>query len=686
MTLSDFLIDSPDVEEVLTALADGICSSTLFGAETRFVSVSRNGVRVRSDGALVAIVHSLDRKPPERGTQIWRRADYLVVTDFSEWSIYEVTEEKPNLVWAADGPETDSALRRFGGLAGIANTKAHAVVSRSFAVEIPRLRRPTLSERLFADDAVRQRVRAGATRNDEQLLDIFSFHERLFDTSGIAQQTVARQSHATQFTLSTQLSPALSFAPEASAANRGDAVTTYGVGAGRGEAREFIVESPSADRDLDEIRYNVAYLLGIRRTKLFRASYAERLYSVVLPAARVNDGAGCLALVPVLSLTRLPGSTQLRRTIGVTLMCFPISHHDDRLVARQIDDRRVDSLASSLRCKPGATGTEEFSAAGPLLEYLRPGRAITSLSGLGTAVLQEVAVRMSDRSDESQRLALRAVERARHHASFGSACVLTTWESEDEEPWRDWASGAADPAFEHLLHRTVFTSDYHSERVPFSSPRSVDFRDLSVGNAHGADLAGLTFYNPQEDVKYVTYPAASEIWPNHSILRWFAWQVYLDVAIASVRSHVATFHERIDVAGDLRRVLRSAQELSNELAEVYDLDLADFFYRREYESLRAIMRIEDDFRYLMDRLDSAQGKASLREQILMNNLILAYTLAGTFAAFAIAFAETEKWEATAYVVGAVVVVAAAVGASFGLLEPLRRLLSRARERRRRSTA
>lgn len=354
------------------------------------------------------------------------------------------------------------------------------------------------------------------------------------------------------------------------------------------------------------------------------------------------------------------------------------------MIARKLDDQAIEGLATSMRCLSGSKPENAFSATGALMDYLTPNRGITSGSALGTAVLEEIASRLANNSSRSQREALQSVERSRNQASFGSACVLADWGSGGQEPWNRWASGVSDSSFEQLLHRTIFSNDYHSLGIPFSSAGSVNFRELCVGNAHGADLAGLTFYNPQEDTKFVAYPLASESFPNHSILRWFAWQVFLDVAIASVRSHVSRFHDSIDSASDLRHILRSAQDLSSELSEVYDLDLADFFYRREFESLRSITHLDDDFNYLMERFASDQGRASLREQILMNNLILAYTIAGSFAAFAIALGTQQQWSAAGYVTASFAVVGAALGASFGLLEPLRRLLSKAREFRQRN--
>ena len=285
-----------DPDQALVEIAKELCDSGLFAEDTKFVSSSRNGVRLRCDGALVAIVHSNDCKVPAKGSQIWQRADYLVATDFISWSFYEVIDRVPSEVWRETIATTEDALRRFGGLAGIANTQSHVTISRSFAIEIPKFRRPSAAARVGRSKGLEPLLGSLCSSPHERLVNIFEMHQTLFGTGGVEQRPVVRKSLQTQFALRSDLSPALSYAPNATSAKRGDSITTYGVVSGHGEAREYVVRTTSDTTELDAIRYNVAYLLGIRRTKLFRAAYAERLYSVVLPAATVMSDSGAFVL------------------------------------------------------------------------------------------------------------------------------------------------------------------------------------------------------------------------------------------------------------------------------------------------------------------------------------------------------------------------------------------------------
>jgi hypothetical protein len=378
-------------------------------------------------------------------------------------------------------------------------------------------------------------------------------------------------------------------------------------------------------------------------------------------------------------LTKLPNSAHFRNTVGLTLIVVPVDvDNDDALVARRPSLAEVTEISADLT-RSGTTrqNATRYVMGGPLAKYLASGPQF-SIPELAAEVAETLASSTCAESVARRTRARRSAAKGLAESSIGSICYLVDLPGGDRAPWAAWSSGAEDEIFERILHRAIFYSDHVNPTNAFSTWESVDFRSLSVGNAHGADMSGLTFYNPQMDTKFVLYPTGAEQYPNHSVLRWFAWQVYLDVAFSCVRALLGRFHDNMETVTDLRRALRAIQALSTELAEVYDLDLSDFFYRREYERLRSILRLDSDYDYMRTRLTSAQGVSSLREQVMMNNLVLALTLASVLAATIVAIGQLYRWGAVQYFYGAAATIGASLVIGFGFFGPLRWFAGRIR--------
>ncbi|MEI2638977.1 MAG: hypothetical protein V9F03_08300 [Microthrixaceae bacterium] len=351
--------------------------------------------------------------------------------------------------------------------------------------------------------------------------------------------------------------------------------------------REFVVDQVEAQGEysgpLRELQFNLLHLLAVRRTKLFRSKYAARVYTVALPPGLLADADGAtIALIPVVTATRLPNAKRFRATMGLTLIVVPVTlGSDGSMVARMPGHSEVAWLTDDLRAAGGLTPQNgDRKLEGPLMRYLDQRGEDWSLAGAFRAVAIKVSEQATGGHLKQSTARARALSGLRQ-STMGSVCYLVDWQSDEGPPWGNWSAGGEDGALRELLHRAVFRSDHTAGADASSTSATVDFRGLSIGNAHGTDMMGITIFNPQDDTKYVLFPIAAEQYPNNSVLRWMTWQVYLDVAVAAVRSLLGRFHDGVDTASDLRRVLRSVQRLTAELAEVYDLDLSDFYYRRE---------------------------------------------------------------------------------------------------------
>ncbi|MGH3770116.1 MAG: hypothetical protein ACRDRW_01725 [Pseudonocardiaceae bacterium] len=660
----------------------------LLGDDVGRESAHEHGVHLVVDGVRVGLGYDPQCEAPAETDRRWQTCEIVLRTNYERYSVYtRQTAGEPGLAlsWTEDAASLEQLLRYHGGLVRLARCADWAIVSRSIAIDLLAGNVLTAGHSARAGESSLAAKLHAFVQNGARLKSILDVHKELFPHS--AEQAAMRP----ESTMGTQrrilhpaLSAALNYRGSVSAAQRSDYISTYVSSDGREWCREFLVEQESGGqhaRDLRLLEYNLLYLLGIRRTKLFRADYSARLYSVMLPSAVLSRaGSPVLAVVPLLSLSRLPNSSRFRSTIGLTFIVVPVQSDDNgALVARRTGVAETTEIAVDL----SESGTVQQSGGvytidGPLVDYLGGGGTSTSIPDL-VARLADNLVRWTCNGNAARYArASAAAVRGLVESSMGSVCYLVDWPGGRHAPWARWSAGDEDKMFERVLHRSVFYADHVNPAQAFSTSDTVDFRSLGVGNAHGADMSGLTFYNPHLDSKFVLYPQGSEQYPNHSMLRWFAWQIYLDVAFSCVRALLGRFHDNIDTITDLRHVLRAVQDLSTELSEVYDLDLADFFYRREYEKLRSILRLDSDYEYMRTRLASAQGESSLREQMLMNSLVLALAMSSLLTTLVVTVGQHYKWTVEVYLYGAAAAIATALVISFSFFGPLRRITARIR--------
>lgn len=621
----------------------------------------------------------------ERDTTWTHGGDGVLCVGQYHVELYAVEGSALSLRWRGRLDDLAAMLQLRGGIWKMMDTDEWAIMSHTVAIDLPKAGGLGRRTRATSRNELVRKFRP-LTRSGYQLQSLMDLHNELFADSPVQIPTEKLRDGSLR--MSPDLSSILDRGARAIPPGRGDYIRIERLGrASTAKFHEFRIQRLATDdrllQELDRLTYNVLYLMGIRRSKLFRLAYGERLFTIALPPALLKSEQGeHLAIVPILMLTRLPRMTSFRRTVTVTFVTVPlkIDAAGVRPTRRVPTGAEVAAVADEFAKATEYFSTDrgrKFAVSGALADYAHLPETL-SIPELMVRTLETV-VQAFTRSKNATLSALRGLR----ESSISSVCYLVPWVDREDLPWVRWCGGETDELLESEFHRLVFWDDYGERTHAFSTSETVDFPSLSIGNAHGADMSGLTLYNPQLNAKFVLYPARAEAYPNHSVLRWFAWQVYLDAAISSVRSLLGRFHDTIDNAVDLRTVLSSAQDLGTELSEVYDLDLADFFYRREYETLRGVLRLNDDYEYMRGRLAEAQGQSSLREQIMMNNLVLALTLSGLLATTTVAVGQAMQWPALWYAISGVLILAVALGISIGVLEPAQRLraIHRARKRK-----
>lgn len=477
--------------------------------------------------------------------------------------------------------------------------------------------------------------------------------------------------------------------------DRADFVTTYNVGP-KEFHRDFFM-SPRTwaphERELQLAAFDILHMLAIRRTSLFRLGFASRAYNVLLPPVVLRnkgESPNSYVVFPCLHLYRIGKRGGFRRTISVTFIACPVLVLQDPDRQTEINSRPApleelyqlkDDLLSQ-NVDPGESDSKRrYMTSGPLQSYLRLPFECTIpelLRHISKSVLHEILARGNYNDRTIERVVNSALFVKDREARMATLLLQVEWALPDgfTQPWERWLALGDDKAFCKLLFRTIFFRDYHDPYFANSSYHAVPLSELNIGNTLGADMTGMTLYNPRESMKVILFPRALERYPNYSLVRWMAWHIYIDTALASLRALIEKFHSILDDRTDLPSIIETLNEMIREFVDFYDLDLTNHFYRKEYEKLRKFLYIDSDYLNLMSRFTSSKEDASLREQQLINKLIVALTLATVTVTVISTIAANDKWSALRYSTIGLGLSAIMICVGYILFDPIRRGLDR----------
>jgi hypothetical protein len=494
---------------------------------------------------------------------------------------------------------------------------------------------------------------------------------------------------------SPQRSSLFDFGEDAGDLTRGDFVTTYNVDSDEYH-REFLISPPTMGalgEELQAAAFDLLHLLAIRRSKLFRLGFASYVYNVLLPpailAAKNGSQDGC-ALFPCLTVYRAPGTGGFRRTLSITFIACPVTLSLSNGAWTGIQSRRAplqelhalkDDLLAPIASLTGNDVTKHYAVGGPISSYVNlPAQCSIPevLNHISAAVLHRI-IGSHGRNDSCVRsLVDTALFTSSLESRIATLVLQVEWNPPEgfTQPWERWLATGEDGVFSNSLFRTLFYADYLAPHSADASRRALRFNDFNVGDTSGVDMTGMTLFNAQESVKLVLYPRKCERYPNHSMLRWMAWQIYIDSALTSLRALIYRVHPVLDRRRELHEMIGTLQEMVQEFVLFYDLDIRDYFYRREYKKLRALMQVEEDYHQLLSKFASAKEEASLREQRLINKLITALTLATVALTIVSTVAQMRSMDTWEYVGLALGVSLLAVCGGYLFFDPVSRVLQR----------
>ena len=494
---------------------------------------------------------------------------------------------------------------------------------------------------------------------------------------------------------SPQRSSLFDFGEPAGELSCSDFVTTYNAGEEEFH-REFFIAPRRWENHEAELRlaaFDILHLLAIRRSKLFRIGFANCVYNILLPPVVMKDGSGSTnsyAIFPCLSLYRISKKGDFQRTLSITFIVCPVELSVDhgnwtdifsRPAPLEELHRLKDDLLSPVADLATLKVTRRYTTGGPIKSYLSIPNECTVpelLHCISKIILERILAGSQSDDVSLDRLVSSTLFTSNLEFRMATMVLQVEWAPPEgfTKPWERWLATGQDKVFSNSLFRTMYYWDYLDQHSADASRRAVRFEEFNIGDAAGADMSGMTLYNPQEYLKIVLYPRDCESYPNHSLMRWMTWQVYIDSALTSLRALIYKFHPILTERADLHSVIGTLEEMVKEFVHFYYLDIRDFIYRKEYERLRTLTQVDMDYVQLLSKFESSKEEASLREQRLINKLIVALTLATVTLTVLSTLAEIGALGKFDYLVLALGLSLIVVLIGYILFDPVRRVFRR----------
>ena len=623
-----------------------------FGTHQPMYGLSVQHVIARDEDRSLQVV--ILRQPARLGR--YEPKSVILFTDFRSFSLCRTDEggmvSKPFAVF--DCREISEEIAFNGSIWAIVYPKHYAMISRTISYTFPQNaggalfagKLATTNHLLTEEKVAYHRLKCLITSSGTSLLSLEALRLKM---NSLSRTPTLLSEHKEGINTIRRYSPQRSsifdFGSPAGKLSRGDIVTTYCANQEEFH-REFFIAPSGWEAEEEELQlavFDILHMLAIRRAKLFRTEFASRVYNVLLPPVLLMENSRTSAgyvVFPCLNLYRTQ-RRGFRRTLSMTFIACPINVSTSQDDNRNCHASRPAPLEEIYQIKeellspvvyPSSLGkSRRYMIGGPILAYLELADRLTVpelLRDLSKGILRRILAKRFGKH-RTENLIRDACFPSNMESRIATISLQVEWNSPEgyRHPWERWLGSGEDKVFCNGLFRTLFYSDYLDPYSADASSYALQFKAFNIGDTLGGDMGGMTFFNPQESVKFVLYPKGREKYPDHSMVRWMTWQVYIDSALASLRALIHKFHPIFEGRGDMYSIIETLDEMIQEFVDFYDLDIRDYFYRKEYERIRSLMHLDSDYAQLLSKFASYKEEESLREQRLINKLIFSLTVA-----------------------------------------------------------
>lgn len=620
----------------------------------------------------------------------------ILITDFNEFSFYKLQDAIiPKLTFTTYSLyDLNAEVKITGSVWDSIFPKHHCILTRTISYSIPKqysensifkCKRNVLKKKATYEENTIELLE-GLNNESCKLNDIFSYDSMLNSDTQAHKPIFKKKEGKFIFTkYNPKRSNIFDFGTPAVSFSREDYVTTY-LDNKKEFHRDFILmpnKWGDFEYDLKEAAFDILHTIAIRRTSLFRHDFTSRLFNILLPPILLNntiDKSEFLVIFPCLLLNKFPNNLIFRSTINITYIVCCVKENNGHLFSNKQSLEKIYQIKGELLASFHCFNANliNYNSNGPLKKYLQIPDNTTipeTLHEINKGVLKKL-LQLDEKSNK--KIVYDTVQNILYSqtriSNLASLFLLVDWESQKgySQPWEKWVANQ-DYIFEKILFRTISYKDFMNPKKGNTSLFALNMKSLNIGNTWGADMTGMTLFNPREDMKIVIFPSDLENYPNLSLIRWMAWHYYIDSSLSSLKVLIDKFHVVLSQRTDLNFIIETLNQMVDEFVELYDLDLVNLFYRKEYEKIRNILGIDNDYIQLITQFNSSKEDSSLREQRLMNKLIVGLTVATATISVITMIATIEKWNTFKYITLTLLISIILVWMGYILFDPIRKL-------------
>ena len=431
---------------------------------------------------------------------------------------------------------------------------------------------------------------------------------------------------------------------------------------------------------LESMQSFLADLYAQRKQDNFAAHLSERVYHIWLPPGRLTPepegdhevavvsgrGLGEFAILPFVTLVRLPEGSAFRRSIAanIVLIPLPLPGHGKSAV-REFGDEEILSLFQMI-IHPTSTQTSRtamlrYRLRGPLVRYLdqlctvAAGRPLCAdawsearkhtapasvnsdrppggLDGadatlrqwmeLVAAAAAERGVVVGERPWRSRRELADTVLAALRMNSAWLVSVLHSRIPPVAEWWQHpdglWGpdTGQLPVKITTLLDNLMLQLRPAKRRLssqPHLFPIGIFTRIDSAQSMEGSASA-LIWHIPGRRGIVSAYPRSSEQFPGRSTLNLFGVLAHMLIGASCAMDMMNALPREAVLQSDTRRRARGAHDLLVELEDVFDLDLAYEPYRVMWRRLLTAFGLDAHYRMVLERVELLSRYAEVEER------------------------------------------------------------------------
>lgn len=377
--------------------------------------------------------------------------------------------------------------------------------------------------------------------------------------------------------------------------------------------------------ECDKATYNLILLLGLRRSILFTFEMAPRIFNICLPFGKLerqknkdedsHTKASHFLVTPVILLTAKektePENSYFRNTLSVSLLLVPVNETFNE--KQNVSAKEMYEIYKRTKFKMTDSPLKNFLSLGNLDNI----SAEDLLERTCRKIVSIAEITMNDDRQISNQLS---------KSTHITQCVLT--QSLNDEQIEKFHRNAVS------IQKKVV--NLHDELRSIVTPwlfygkqhDVVDFKRMTITDKARLGSSGTITVFHRGDSRVVSLmPYMTENFPKNSLKWMFAWVLYMSMSMSLLDVMIHSFYRKLESSEKHKAevLMQLENEFIEDIDEFYDLDIIAPIYKEEYEKLRKIDGVNQDFQIVKDKMNALKTNVVLKEQGEISKRILDFT-------------------------------------------------------------